>query len=155
MSATPMSSLSEKRRAPRPTHPQPPASTFVSTTQQSRKKSPPTKPFAPRIVNGPRGPLSRPNAFCSVPFPLKNTCICDRPKAHVICKRCGYECEGRVQLVCDVHPTTLSLMDLRECANPICRSIQIFESAFSSLNDRTTTTDSTENANSSADQQQQ
>ncbi|VDL80568.1 unnamed protein product [Nippostrongylus brasiliensis] len=97
----------------------------------------------------------RPNAFCSVPFPLKNTCICDRPKAHVICKRCGYECEGRVQLVCDVHPTTLSLMDLRECANPICRSIQIFESAFSSLNDRTTTTDSTENANSSADQQQQ
>ncbi|KAK6742034.1 hypothetical protein RB195_009728 [Necator americanus] len=42
-------------------------------------------------------------------------------------KKCGYECIGRVQLVCDLHPTSLSLMDMRECGNPICRSIQIFE----------------------------
>lgn len=121
-------SLKEKRRTPRYPPSQPPAASFTSAAQPPPRASPP-KPFAPRIVNGPRGPLSRPNAFCAVSFPLKDTCICDRPKSHVICKRCGYECFGRVQLVCDMHPTSLSLMDMRECANPICRSIQIFETA--------------------------
>nr|CDJ89466.1 Hypothetical protein CBG13181 [Haemonchus contortus] len=120
-------SLKEKRRAPRYTPPQPQAS-LIAPSSQRRGPAAPPQPFAPRIVNGPRGPLSRPNAFCAVPFPQKDICICDRPKTHVVCKRCGYECIGRVQLVCDVHPTILSLMDMRECANPICRSIQIFES---------------------------
>ncbi|VDO30656.1 unnamed protein product [Haemonchus placei] len=117
----------EKRRAPRYTPPQP-QSSLIAPSSQRRGPAAPPQPFAPRIVNGPRGPLSRPNAFCAVPFPQKDICICDRPKTHVVCKRCGYECIGRVQLVCDVHPTILSLMDMRECANPICRSIQIFES---------------------------
>ncbi|VDM58409.1 unnamed protein product [Angiostrongylus costaricensis] len=110
----------EKRRAPRITEQQPPATPNCRTTQ--------SKPFTPRIVNAPRGPLTRPNTFCPLPFPLKGVCICDRPKVHVVCKRCGYEWVGRVELVCDVHPNSLSLMDMRECANPICRSIQIYES---------------------------
>ncbi|ETN78763.1 hypothetical protein RB195_009677 [Necator americanus] len=115
-------SLKEKRRPPR--LPQQPA---VISQPFIRQPPPPPQPFAPRIVNGPRGPLSRPNAFCPLPPPQKDMCICDRPNTHVICKRCGYECIGRVQLVCDLHPTSLSLMDMRECGNPICRSIQIFE----------------------------
>ncbi|KAJ1373644.1 hypothetical protein KIN20_036109 [Parelaphostrongylus tenuis] len=110
----------EKRRTPRIAEQLvPPSFPQCRTTQ--------LKPFTPRIVNAPRGPMTRPNTFCTLPFPLKGICICDRPKVHVVCKRCGYECVGRVQLVCDVHPTSLSLMDMRECANPICRSIQIYE----------------------------
>ncbi|KAL6727916.1 hypothetical protein Aduo_009752 [Ancylostoma duodenale] len=120
-------SLKEKRRPPRiPQQPAAASPPFI-------RRPPQQQPFAPRIVNGPRGPLSRPNAFCPLPPPQKDVCICDRPNAHVICKRCGYECIGRVQLVCDLHPTSLSLMDMRECGNPICRSIQIFEAV--SFND--------------------
>lgn len=78
--------IQEKRRTPRYPPSQPPAASFTSAAQPPPRASPP-KPFAPRIVNGPRGPLSRPNAFCAVSFPLKDTCICDRPKSHVICKR--------------------------------------------------------------------
>ncbi|CAJ0598060.1 unnamed protein product [Cylicocyclus nassatus] len=85
-------SLKEKRRPPRlPQQPIAPSQVYTRIPQQPQ-------PFAPRIVNGPRGPLSRPNAFCPLPPPQKDVCICDRPNAHVICKRCGYECIGRVQL---------------------------------------------------------
>ncbi|KAK6742031.1 hypothetical protein RB195_009726 [Necator americanus] len=75
-------SLKEKRRPPR--LPQQPA---VISQPFIRQPPPPPQPFAPRIVNGPRGPLSRPNAFCPLPPPQKDMCICDRPNTHVICKR--------------------------------------------------------------------
>lgn len=54
-------------------------------------------------------------------------CICGRPSAHVVCKRCSFECSGRIQRVCSFHPTKLSLMDMRECPNILCRSIQLIE----------------------------
>ncbi|KJH46414.1 hypothetical protein DICVIV_07537 [Dictyocaulus viviparus] len=104
----------DKRHVPRVAEPQIEAPTTSPSCRITQ-----AKPFTPRIVNAPQGPLSRPNAFCAFPFPLKDVCICDRPNVHVVCKRCGYECVGRVQLVCDVHPNSLSLMDMRECANPI------------------------------------
>ncbi|RCN40164.1 hypothetical protein ANCCAN_13900 [Ancylostoma caninum] len=74
-------SLKEKRRPPRiPQQPAAASPPFI-------RRPPQQQPFAPRIVNGPRGPLSRPNAFCPLPPPQKDVCICDRPNAHVICKR--------------------------------------------------------------------
>lgn len=57
----------------------------------------------------------------------ENDCICDRKKTHVVCKRCGYECVGRVQVICGQHPLILALNDLRECPNPVCHSVQLLE----------------------------
>ncbi|KAL3085223.1 hypothetical protein niasHS_010292 [Heterodera schachtii] len=57
----------------------------------------------------------------------KEPCICERDQALVVCRRCGHDLIGRVQLCCPQHPKRISLMDLRECPNSACRSVQLSE----------------------------
>uniref|UniRef100_A0A915CN88 Uncharacterized protein n=1 Tax=Ditylenchus dipsaci TaxID=166011 RepID=A0A915CN88_9BILA len=52
-------------------------------------------------------------------------CICERPAAMIICRRCGSELYGHVQRVCQVHPKRINLMDHKECS--FCRSIHLSE----------------------------
>ncbi|CAI4231206.1 unnamed protein product [Auanema sp. JU1783] len=79
-------------------------------------------------------PATRPNAFCPQVLEAgKTQCICKRPESHIICKRCGYEGFGRVQVVCIQHPMKLNLMDLRECPEALCRSILIVELQTSNI----------------------
>ncbi|KAL1459135.1 hypothetical protein WDU94_011142 [Cyamophila willieti] len=48
-------------------------------------------------------------------------CICERPNAKVLCKRCGFLLEnGRVRTPCFVHPQTFYLLDIESC--PKCNS---------------------------------
>lgn len=113
---------------------------LVSSTPSSRSSSsmssnngivsPTLTVSSPRIVKG--GPqkysMSRPNAFAPmIAQSDEKECICDRKNTHVVCKRCGYECVGRVQVTCGKHPLILALNDLRECPNPVCHSVQLLE----------------------------
>ncbi|CAB3402197.1 unnamed protein product [Caenorhabditis bovis] len=110
------------------------ASTPSSRSSSSMSQLSPTTPNSltvstPRVVHV----KGTPKKYTTSPFAAivaqspENVCVCERRNCHVVCKRCGYECVGRVQIVCSVHPLVLSLNDLRECPNPICRSIQISE----------------------------
>uniref|UniRef100_A0A914VVC4 Uncharacterized protein n=1 Tax=Plectus sambesii TaxID=2011161 RepID=A0A914VVC4_9BILA len=57
--------------------------------------------------------------------PLADTCICNRPRSLVICRRCGYETEGRVRTTCLAHPNRQALMDQEVC--PVCRASTLQE----------------------------
>lgn len=35
---------------------------------------------------------------------FKKKCSCSRDKTIVFCRSCGYYCNGRIRLQCDVHP---------------------------------------------------
>ncbi|CAD5221612.1 unnamed protein product [Bursaphelenchus xylophilus] len=54
-------------------------------------------------------------------------CVCERPEAIVICRKCGSELLGRVQMTCPAHPRKMCLMDQRECPSSTCRSIALME----------------------------
>ncbi|CAD6194113.1 unnamed protein product [Caenorhabditis auriculariae] len=132
-STSPKSSYSSSRSSSSMSQlsPQAPKRATTTTTQTLTTS-------VPRVI-APKGPqkytLSRPNQFCTVVSPSdpKDGCICDRAKTHVLCKRCGYEGFGRVQIVCGAHPLMLALNDLRECPNPLCRSIQLVEAADAAI----------------------
>ncbi|CAD5215664.1 unnamed protein product [Bursaphelenchus okinawaensis] len=54
-------------------------------------------------------------------------CVCERPEAIVICRKCGSELLGRIQMSCPAHPRKMCLMDQRECPSTTCRSIALME----------------------------
>ncbi|GMT18475.1 hypothetical protein PFISCL1PPCAC_9772, partial [Pristionchus fissidentatus] len=87
-----------------------------STPSSSRKSTtPPREGFGTNLAPPPPTPAA------------KDGCICDREKTHVACKRCGYECTGRLSIVCPLHPMQMNLMDLTACPNPLCHSVQLYE----------------------------
>ncbi|GMR40050.1 hypothetical protein PMAYCL1PPCAC_10245, partial [Pristionchus mayeri] len=88
-----------------------------SSTPSSKSASPPRKGFSNMVLPPP------------LQHAPKDGCICEREKTHVACKRCGYECTGRLALVCPLHPMQMNLMDLTACPNPICHSVQLYEVA--------------------------
>ncbi|CAJ0581023.1 unnamed protein product, partial [Mesorhabditis spiculigera] len=93
-----------------------------NNTQKPKQSSPrqEKKPAPPALHFDPNAPiLSTPEK--------EGTCICERAPCHLYCKRCSYECMGRLMRVCPTHPTRMSLMDLRECPNTLCRSVQLIE----------------------------
>ncbi|PAV57266.1 hypothetical protein WR25_04692 [Diploscapter pachys] len=110
------------------------------TNNQPKKPLPMTQSQARTI--SPKQPLVRPNSFNPMALPDENTCLCERPDSHVVCKRCGYETRGRVQIVCPQHPTKLFLTDLRQCPEPLCKSMQILERCFDPPNLDTNLNDS-------------
>ncbi|CAJ0941638.1 unnamed protein product, partial [Mesorhabditis belari] len=97
----------------------------VKTTinQREQKKASCRSQAVPRA----RSPVYNQDAPILLKSEKKDLCICDRPPTHLYCKRCSYECKGRILRVCSVHPTRLALMDLRECPNSLCHSIQLAE----------------------------
>ncbi|CAO4369556.1 unnamed protein product [Caenorhabditis nigoni] len=151
-SSSPSSTTSPRKSPPAMTPYQPPLQYpssprdlhLVSSTPSSRSSSsmsssgiaPQVSPTltlsSPRVLHVKGGPqkysLPRPNAFAPmIAQSDEKECICDRKKTHVVCKRCGYECVGRVQVTCGQHPLILALNDLRECPNPVCHSVQLLE----------------------------
>ncbi|GMS88076.1 hypothetical protein PENTCL1PPCAC_10251, partial [Pristionchus entomophagus] len=89
-----------------------------SNASDARKSAPPREGFSSNVLPPPRQPKA------------SDGCICDREKTHVACKRCGYECSGRLALVCPLHPMQMNLMDLTACPNPLCHSVQLYEVAL-------------------------
>ncbi|KAJ0175063.1 hypothetical protein K1T71_009204 [Dendrolimus kikuchii] len=47
-------------------------------------------------------------------------CSCSRKKTIVFCRACGYYCNGRIRLKCEIHPRITFLFDITEC--PRCHS---------------------------------
>ncbi|XP_049872183.1 uncharacterized protein CG13380 [Pectinophora gossypiella] len=47
-------------------------------------------------------------------------CSCSRQKKIVFCRACGFYCNGRIRLKCDLHPRVTFLLDIAEC--PRCHS---------------------------------
>ncbi|CAH0687729.1 unnamed protein product [Spodoptera exigua] len=47
-------------------------------------------------------------------------CSCKRDKTIVFCRSCGYYCNGRIRIKCEVHPRVTFLLDIGEC--PRCHS---------------------------------
>ncbi|EFO86872.1 hypothetical protein CRE_04676 [Caenorhabditis remanei] len=108
------------------------SSSSMSSSGIGPQISPTLTVSSPRVLHVKGGPqkysLPRPNAFAPmIAQSDEKECICDRKKTHVVCKRCGYECVGRVQVTCGQHPMILALNDLRECPNPVCHSVQLLE----------------------------
>ncbi|VVC96965.1 unnamed protein product [Leptidea sinapis] len=44
-----------------------------------------------------------------------NICSCNRAKAIVFCRGCGYHCQGRIKLKCQQHPHVTFLFDIAQC----------------------------------------
>uniref|UniRef100_A0A8R1DHP7 Uncharacterized protein n=1 Tax=Caenorhabditis japonica TaxID=281687 RepID=A0A8R1DHP7_CAEJA len=108
------------------------SSSSMSSIGNTAALSPSLTVSSPRVLHVKGGPqkysLPRPNQFAPmIAQSDEKECICDRKKTHVVCKRCGYECVGRVQITCGAHPLILALNDLRECPNPVCHSVQLLE----------------------------
>uniref|UniRef100_A0A1I7TF11 Uncharacterized protein n=1 Tax=Caenorhabditis tropicalis TaxID=1561998 RepID=A0A1I7TF11_9PELO len=108
------------------------SSSSMSSSGIVAQLSPTLTVSSPRVLHIKGGPqkysMARPNAFAPmIASSDEKDCICDRKKTHVVCKRCGYECVGRVQVICGQHPMILALNDLRECPNPVCHSVQLLE----------------------------
>ncbi|KAL7078346.1 hypothetical protein ACQ4LE_002419 [Meloidogyne hapla] len=84
---------------------------------------------SPAVVVQKRRPTSSisssPIALRASPKGVVQKCICERPMALVVCRRCGHDLIGRVLSPCPTHPRRIALMDLRECPN--CRSVQLSE----------------------------
>ncbi|CAB3244615.1 unnamed protein product [Arctia plantaginis] len=55
-------------------------------------------------------------------------CSCTRDKTIVFCRACGYYCNGRIRLKCDVHPHITFLLDIAEC--PRCHSSLYLDEYF-------------------------
>ncbi|CAI2349195.1 unnamed protein product [Caenorhabditis sp. 36 PRJEB53466] len=142
-SPAPPSSTVQKVKGPYSSSSSPRDLHLVSSTPSSRSSSsmssstgalvsPTLTVSSPRVLQVKGGPqkysMPRPNAFAPmIAQSDEKECICDRKKTHVVCKRCGYECVGRVQITCGQHPYILALNDLRECPNPVCHSVQLLE----------------------------
>lgn len=55
-----------------------------------------------------------------VPQVYTKKCSCNRDKTIVFCRSCGYYCNGRIRLKCEIHPRVTFLLDISEC--PRCHS---------------------------------
>uniref|UniRef100_A0A914USA8 Uncharacterized protein n=1 Tax=Plectus sambesii TaxID=2011161 RepID=A0A914USA8_9BILA len=60
---------------------------------------------------------------------MEHLCVCNRPMAHIVCRKCGAEFDGRVFMQCEAHPNKIPLMDYQECVNRGCRSQMLSEMA--------------------------
>ena len=59
--------------------------------------------------------------------PNYGKCNCDRKKKYILCKTCGNAWCGRIKAQCTIHKNVIFLMDIDQCPNPKCESLDLEE----------------------------